>query len=115
MTDLQIRPWLVARAHAQLRAYGHSVTSIRWDADGQEGSGTCTHCGDGVLLYYDPQPDRCSIEGTAIATLWTYLHVPLTLQEQAAAAMDALLETGHKQGTDDTDVTGTDGKNRTKS
>ena len=69
MADLQIRAWLAARALAQLRAYGHTVPSIRWDADGQEGSGTCTRCGDGVILYYDPQPDSCGIAGTAYQSL----------------------------------------------
>ena len=51
MADPQIRAWLAARALAQLSVYGHSVPSIRWEADGQEASGTCTRCGDGVLLY----------------------------------------------------------------
>ena len=68
MADPQIGAWLAARALAQLSVYGHSVPSIRWEADGQEASGTCTRCGDGVLLYYDPQPERCSIEGTALVT-----------------------------------------------
>jgi hypothetical protein len=68
MADQEIRAWLSARTLVQLRANGHNVPRIRWEADGMEASGTCTRCGDGVLLYYDPQPDRCSIEGTAITT-----------------------------------------------
>ncbi|HVC81015.1 MAG TPA: hypothetical protein VNL35_11015 [Chloroflexota bacterium] len=65
MAEPRMRAWLAWRALSQLRAQGHIVPGIQWDADGQEGSGTCTRCGDGVILYYDPQPDGCDIEGTA--------------------------------------------------
>ena len=65
MAESRIRAWLAERALAQLRADGHVVQGIRWDADGQEGNGTCSRCGDGVILYYDAQPDSCDIMGTA--------------------------------------------------
>ena len=47
----------------QAREFGHAIPRITWDADGHEGMGTCTRCGDGVLLYVGP--DGSSIAGTA--------------------------------------------------
>lgn len=54
---------LERRALYQTRELGHTIPSIAWDADGDEGSGTCTRCGDGVLLY--ARPDSTVINGTA--------------------------------------------------
>lgn len=65
MTDFEIRAWLVARAGAQLAHHGHTVSGINWDSDGQEAKGTCSRCGDGVVVYFDPEPESCTIEGTA--------------------------------------------------
>ncbi len=54
---------LEAQALREARAYGHMIPVIAWDDAEQEGSGTCTRCGDGLLLYLDSE--GASIEGTA--------------------------------------------------
>jgi hypothetical protein len=68
VAEALIRQWLSMRALDQMRALGHVVPAICWEGDGQEGSGTCTRCGDGVVLYYTEPPDACAIEGTAYRT-----------------------------------------------
>lgn len=41
------------------RELGHAIPHIEWDPPHLEGIGTCTRCGDGVLLYL-------SLEGSGI-------------------------------------------------
>jgi len=60
------RVTLEAQALLEARAYGHIIPVIVWDDAGQEGSGTCTRCGDGLLLYLDSE--GASIEGTAFGS-----------------------------------------------
>jgi hypothetical protein len=57
---------LEVQALREARAYGHTIAVIVWDEAGQEGSGTCTRCGDGLLLYLDRE--GASIQGTAFAS-----------------------------------------------
>ena len=54
---------LERRVICQAGELGHTIPHIAWDADGHEGVGTCTRCGDGVLLYVGPE--GMSIGGTA--------------------------------------------------
>lgn len=57
------RAMLERRALYRAREFGHAIPRIEWDARGYEGTGTCTRCGDGVLLYLGS--DGASINGTA--------------------------------------------------
>ena len=54
---------LERRALWQAREHGHRIPRIEWDAANEEGIGTCTRCGDGVLVYTDTV--GVSILGTA--------------------------------------------------
>src|SRR5437868_3108968 len=55
---------LARRALHQAREYGHAIPRITWD--GEEGIGTCTRCGDGVLLYVGGEGS--SMSGTAVVS-----------------------------------------------
>lgn len=57
IVTLERRALLVARER------GHTIPRIEWEPDGQEGSGTCRRCGDGLLVYAGA--DGPSIAGTA--------------------------------------------------
>lgn len=59
------RDALAAHVLQQTRARRHAIPRIVWDATGGDGSGTCTRCGDGVMLYAGP--DGWSVAGTAYA------------------------------------------------
>jgi hypothetical protein len=61
MDDERMR--LERRALWQARELGHAIPRIDWDALTHEGMGTCTRCGDGVLLYAGQGP--WGIHGTA--------------------------------------------------
>lgn len=61
--NAEMRDLLERRALYQARELGHTIPRIQWDTQGREGSGTCTRCGDGVLLYMGP--DEMGIGGTA--------------------------------------------------
>jgi hypothetical protein len=39
------------RALLMARELGHSIPRVVWDAEGVEGIGTCSRCGDGVIVY----------------------------------------------------------------
>ncbi len=54
---------LERRALVQARELGHTIPRIEWVTASNEGVGTCTRCGDGVMLYVGP--DGPSINGTA--------------------------------------------------
>jgi len=47
----------------RVRELGHTIPRIEWDAANSEGIGTCTRCGDGVLVYVESEGS--SIHGTA--------------------------------------------------
>jgi hypothetical protein len=42
---------------------GHTIPQIDWDTEEGVGIGTCTRCGDGLLLYVEV--GEASIHGTA--------------------------------------------------
>jgi hypothetical protein len=54
---------LERRALWHARELGHRIPCIEWDAAYHEGIGTCTRCGDGVLVYVDGEGS--SVHGTA--------------------------------------------------
>ena len=56
-------PWLGAR-FSRPSSPSHAIPEIAWD--GEEGLGTSTRCGDGVLLFAGA--DGSSIDGTAHTT-----------------------------------------------
>jgi hypothetical protein len=57
---------LERRALWRARELGHSISHIDWDQLHREGIGTCTRCGDGFLLYAEPETTGISgIYGTA--------------------------------------------------
>jgi hypothetical protein len=53
------------RALLLAREFGHTIPRVVWDAQGEEGIGTCTRCGDGVIVYGEGDGPR--IGGTAAA------------------------------------------------
>src|SRR5262249_24348419 len=57
---------LERRALWRARELGHTIPRIDWDPLTNEGIDTCTRCGDGVLLYVDPEVSE--IYGTAYET-----------------------------------------------
>jgi hypothetical protein len=60
---LSDRETLAARALAQATELGHAIPRIEWDTAEGAGIGTCTRCGDGLLLYVETE--GASIHGTA--------------------------------------------------
>jgi len=62
----QVRALFAAHVLEQTLAHGHVIPRIIWEAGGHEGSGMCTRCGDGVLLYCDAE--GCEVNGTAYST-----------------------------------------------
>lgn len=60
---LHDRDVLAAHVLQQARVRRHAIPRIVWDATEGDGSGTCTRCGDGVMLYAGP--DGWSVAGTA--------------------------------------------------
>src|SRR5215472_12712719 len=57
---------LERRALWRARELGHTIPRIDWDPLYSEGLGTCTRCGDGVVLYVGPEVSN--IYGTAYET-----------------------------------------------
>jgi hypothetical protein len=60
--DLQRIEETSARFMADSR--GHDIPRFSWDRDGLEAAGTCTRCGDGIIISVGP--DEPAIHGTAI-------------------------------------------------
>lgn len=58
-----IRAALERRALYKARELGHAIPAIEWDTGGDEGSGVCARCGDGVMVYLGR--DGAAINGTA--------------------------------------------------
>jgi hypothetical protein len=57
------RPELARLVLQRCAILGHTIPRIQWEQSGLEGSGTCTRCGDGVVLCVEA--DGCTIGGTA--------------------------------------------------
>jgi hypothetical protein len=57
------RPELARLVLQLCQILGHTIPRIHWEPSGLEGSGTCTRCGDGVVLYVEGS--GCTIGGTA--------------------------------------------------
>jgi hypothetical protein len=60
---LSDREALTAHPLAQATKLGHAILRIEWDTAEGAGIGTCTRCGDGLLLYIETE--GASIHGTA--------------------------------------------------
>ncbi len=62
----QARGLFAAHVLEHTLAHGHVIPHITWEAGGDEGSGMCTRCGDGVMVYRDA--DGFEVNGTAYST-----------------------------------------------
>ncbi|HZS92197.1 MAG TPA: hypothetical protein VFE42_32520 [Chloroflexota bacterium] len=60
------RPELARLVLQRCQILGHTIPRIQWEPSGAQGSGTCTRCGDGVVLYVEAE--GCAVGGTAYDT-----------------------------------------------
>jgi hypothetical protein len=58
MSELD-RPELARLVLQRCTILGHAIPRIQWEPSGLQGGGTCTRCGDGVVLYVEA--DGCTI------------------------------------------------------